>query len=122
MTSSADYLALGIKDGYLNYQYNLGSGEVIVVYNVTKLDDGKWHTVRALRYNIFKTMHDCKSNINLIIFIIYVKFYRVEQEGSLIVDNGVVVTSSSPGPLNQLNINNGLYLGNLFSFAVDICA
>lgn len=39
------------------------------------------------------------------------KFCRVEQEGSLVVDGGVVVTGSSPGLLNQLNINNGLYLG-----------
>lgn len=51
MTSSADYLALGLKDGYLNFQYNLGSGEVIIVYNITKLDDGKWHSVRATRYD-----------------------------------------------------------------------
>lgn len=49
MSSSADYLALGLKDGYLNFQYNLGSGEVIIVYNITKLDDGKWHSVRATR-------------------------------------------------------------------------
>lgn len=51
MTSSADYLALGLKDGYLNFQYNLGSGEIIIVYNITKLDDGKWHSVRATRYS-----------------------------------------------------------------------
>lgn len=88
MTSSADYLALGLKDGYLNFQYNLGSGEVIIVYNVTKLDDGKWHSVRAS---------------------------RVEQEGSLAVDGGIVATGSSPGLLNQLNINNGLYLGGMDS-------
>lgn len=46
-------------------------------------------------------------------FNITVKFYRVEQEGSIVVDGGVAVTGSSPGLLNQLNINNGLFLGNV---------
>ncbi|XP_015907469.1 pikachurin [Parasteatoda tepidariorum] len=86
MSASADYLALGLRDGYLHFQYNLGSGEVIIVYNSTKLDDGKWHTVRII---------------------------RVEQEGSLTVDKGFTVTGVSPGLLNQLNVNNGLYLGGM---------
>ncbi|KAG8201453.1 hypothetical protein JTE90_024323 [Oedothorax gibbosus] len=90
MTASADYLALGLKEGYLHFQYNLGSGQVMIVYNVTKVDDGKWHTVRAT---------------------------RIEQEGSLIVDNGAIATGSSPGLLNQLNVNNGLYLGGMESIA-----
>ncbi|KAF8791124.1 pikachurin-like [Argiope bruennichi] len=90
MSASSDYLSLGLKEGYLHFQYNLGSGEIIIVYNTTRVDDGKWHTVKVT---------------------------RVEQEGSLIVDNGIVAKGTSPGILNQLNVNNGLYLGGMESIA-----
>lgn len=50
---SRDYLALGIKDGYLHLRYNLGSGETYIVFNDTKIDDGNWHRVKASRYAFF---------------------------------------------------------------------
>lgn len=63
-----------------------------------------------------------RSSIRWTEFNCLPNFCRVEQEGSLIVDGGVVVTGSSPGLLNQLNINNGLFLGKikgyLFSYLV----
>ncbi|XP_013792509.2 pikachurin-like, partial [Limulus polyphemus] len=84
MSSSSDYLALGLKNGYLQFQYNLGSGEVIIIHNITRMDDGEWHTVRAMRY---------------------------EREGSLVVDGGHMERGVSQGSFKQLNVNNGLYLG-----------
>ncbi len=49
MTSSSDYLALGLKDGHVQFGYNLGSGEVVIIFNQTRIDDGKWHKIRAQR-------------------------------------------------------------------------
>lgn len=34
---------------YLHFRYNLGSGEVNIVYNSTKVSDGLWHRIRILR-------------------------------------------------------------------------
>lgn len=44
-----DFLALGLNGGYLTLAYNLGSGEAILRYNMTRLDDDLWHRVRAVR-------------------------------------------------------------------------
>lgn len=44
-----DFLSLGIENGYLHLRYNLGSGEVNIKYNSTKVSDGLWHRVRANR-------------------------------------------------------------------------
>ncbi|PRD25532.1 UNVERIFIED_CONTAM: Pikachurin [Trichonephila clavipes] len=90
MSAAADYLSLGLKEGYLHFQYNLGSGEVLIVYNSTRVDDGKWHTVKAT---------------------------RIEQGGTLVIDGGILISGASPGILNQLNVNNGLYLGGMESIA-----
>ena len=37
--------------------------------------------------------------------------FRLEQTASLMVDNGDVITGSSPGKLRQLNARAGLFLG-----------
>ncbi|XP_055323998.1 uncharacterized protein LOC129578841 [Sitodiplosis mosellana] len=81
-----DYLLLGIENGYLHFRYNLGSGEVNIVYNTTKVSDGLWHRIRILR--------------NL-------------QDGSIEVDGGVEVSKRSPGKLRQLNTDTGLYVGGM---------
>lgn len=65
-----DYLSLGIENGYeqinckflydanflrisinsyLHLRYNLGSGEVNIQYNSTRVSDGLWHRIRAFR-------------------------------------------------------------------------
>nr|XP_050861086.1 pikachurin isoform X1 [Vespula vulgaris]XP_050861087.1 pikachurin isoform X1 [Vespula vulgaris]XP_050861088.1 pikachurin isoform X1 [Vespula vulgaris] len=79
-----DFLALGLNQGYLTLAYNLGSGEAILRYNLTRLDDDLWHRVRAVRN---------------------------EQWASLVVDSGTGVSASSPGQLRQLNTDTGLYVG-----------
>lgn len=55
--------------------------------------------------------YDSVIYINTFEFYIFYHSFRIEQEGSLIVDNGAIATGASPGLLNQLNVNNGLYLG-----------
>ncbi|XP_059473292.1 pikachurin [Neocloeon triangulifer] len=85
-SSGGDSLALGVRAGMLELRYNLGSGEVLLVYNFSRVDDGLWHRVKALRN---------------------------EQEGALIVDNGPMVTQRSPGRLRQLNTDTGLYIGGV---------
>ncbi|XP_003395301.2 pikachurin [Bombus terrestris] len=79
-----DFLALGLDHGYLSLAYNLGSGEAVLRYNLTRLDDDLWHRVRAVRN---------------------------EQWASLVVDSGTGVSASSPGQLRQLNTDTGLYVG-----------
>ncbi|KAG1699824.1 Pikachurin [Nymphon striatum] len=86
LSTSSDYLALGVKNGYVTFQYNLGSGEVIIVSNSSRVDDGKWHFMQAM---------------------------RTEQEGLLTIDDGPLNTGQSPGGLVQLNVNNGLYIGGV---------
>lgn len=44
-----DYLALSLDKGYLTLSYNLGSGEALLKYNETRLDDDVWHRIRAVR-------------------------------------------------------------------------
>ncbi|KAL1398383.1 hypothetical protein pipiens_000214 [Culex pipiens pipiens] len=81
-----DFLSLGVENGYLHLRYNLGSGEINIKYNSTKVSDGLWHRVRALRNS---------------------------QEGTLKVDGGKPITRRSPGKLRQLNTDTGLYVGGL---------
>lgn len=45
-----DFLALGLDHGYLTLAYNLGSGEAVLRYNLTRLDDDLWHRIRAVRW------------------------------------------------------------------------
>lgn len=47
--SNEDFLALGLDQGYLTLAYNLGSGEAVLRYNLTRLDDDLWHRIRAVR-------------------------------------------------------------------------
>ncbi|XP_011315506.1 pikachurin [Fopius arisanus] len=79
-----DFLAVGLNQGYLTLAYNLGSGEAILRYNLTRLDDDLWHRIRVVRN---------------------------EQWSSLVVDSGVSVSASSPGQLRELNTDTGLFIG-----------
>lgn len=83
---SSDFVALGLDGGFVHLRFNLGSGEVIIRDNSSRVDDGRWHHIRAV---------------------------RMEQEGSLAVDQGPVSMSMSPGSFTQLNTDNGLFLGGM---------
>ncbi|CAD7014666.1 unnamed protein product [Ceratitis capitata] len=46
---NADFLSLGIENGHLHFRYDLGSGEVDIKFNTSRVSDGLWHRVRAFR-------------------------------------------------------------------------
>jgi hypothetical protein len=79
-----DYIMIGVRNGLVEFAFNLGSGEASLVYNSTRVDDGLWHRIRAT---------------------------RLDQTASLMVDTGPVITGASPGNLRHLNPGSGLYLG-----------
>ncbi|XP_054739354.1 uncharacterized protein LOC129245297 [Anastrepha obliqua] len=83
---SSDFLSLGIENGYLHFRYDLGSGDVDIRYNTSRVSDGLWHRVRAIRDT---------------------------QEGYLEVDGRKTITQYSPGKLKQLNTDTGLYVGGM---------
>ncbi|KAK3917428.1 Pikachurin [Frankliniella fusca] len=79
-----DFLAVAVHDGLVHLRLDLGSGELFLGYNLTRVDDGKWHRI----------------NVN-----------RRGQEATISVDNGPAFGRTAPGRLRQLNANTGLYVG-----------
>ena len=57
-------------------------------------------------FNIYKI-----SSIEFVFITISIFIFRLEQTASLMVDNGDVITGTSPGKLRQLNAGAGLFLG-----------
>ncbi|GBP32643.1 Pikachurin [Eumeta japonica] len=92
MAAGDDFLSLGIENSVLVFRYDLGSGEVMIIANHTKVDDGLWHGARATRNR---------------------------QAGVLEVDGQGSVGKISPGKLKQLNTENGLYIGGLPSIEMS---
>ncbi|KPJ03546.1 Basement membrane-specific heparan sulfate proteoglycan core protein [Papilio xuthus] len=89
---NGDFLSLAIENSVLVFRYDLGSGEVVIIANHTKVDDGLWHRARATRNR---------------------------QAGVLEVDGLGSVGKISPGKLKQLNTENGLYIGGLPSIELN---
>ncbi|XP_039746318.1 uncharacterized protein LOC120624052 [Pararge aegeria] len=92
VTPPGDFLSLAVENSVLVFRYDLGSGEVIIIANHTKVDDGLWHRARATRNR---------------------------QAGVLEVDGLGSVGKISPGKLKQLNTENGLYIGGLPSIELN---
>lgn len=86
MQATSDYVAIGFKDGILQFQYNLGSGEAVISYNSTKLFDGKWHDIHV---------------------------QRDKQNGYLSIDGREIVEGNSTGSFTVLNTNKLMYIGGL---------
>lgn len=82
--TDSDFLMLEVVRGRVQFSFNLGSGILRIEYNNTRVDDGRWHRIRATRF---------------------------DRSASLLVDNGQTVTGEAPGPLTQLNTGPTLYLG-----------
>eukprot|EP00057_Strongylocentrotus_purpuratus_P023451 XP_011677925.1 PREDICTED: agrin [Strongylocentrotus purpuratus] len=80
---NADFQAVGVSDGYVEYAYNLGRG-ITRIRTTQKVDNNKWHTVIITR--------------NLI-------------DASLQVDNEEPVMGQSRAGASQLDTDGFLYLG-----------
>src|SRR5699024_11047621 len=85
-----DYLAVGLNDGHLNLDIDLGSGSSKLVFNETRLDDGQWHEVDIVRYG---------------------------RRVFLRVDNSIAVRGVIGGAKSQLDVATGLYLGMMVPLA-----
>ncbi|XP_060807824.1 pikachurin [Amyelois transitella] len=92
LSPPGDFLSLAVENSVLVFRYDLGSGEVVIIANHTKVDDGLWHRARATRNR---------------------------QAGVLEVDGLGSVGKVSPGKLKQLNTENGLYIGGLPSIELN---
>ena len=88
-TSNHDFMSVCLDQGMLRYNFNLGSGEVSLLNNYSRVDDGVWHNLRLTRF---------------------------KKEGTMRLDSWPVITASSPGTHIQLNVNNGLFLGKKIEF------
>lgn len=47
--NAKDFLAIGVERGSLVLRYNLGLEEMVIIYNVSKVNDNLWHRVKAIR-------------------------------------------------------------------------
>ncbi|GLG97431.1 Uncharacterized protein GBIM_04195 [Gryllus bimaculatus] len=116
MTPAGDFLALGVSAGHLHFRFNLGGGEVTIVYNATRVDDGLWHRLRAVRRKVFKQRLEERFGAKQWTVDDEIPprlCDKYEQEGSLTVDSSPPVSQRAPGNLRQLNTHTGLYLGGM---------
>ena len=106
----SDFLSLGIENGYLHLTYNVGNGEVSLLYNATRVNDGHWH-----RVNIFRFVYVGRERIDYFSqkfpSFNFANVYREVYAGSLMVDHGDSIVDRSNGPLRQINADTGLYIG-----------
>ncbi|KAK3867232.1 hypothetical protein Pcinc_027289 [Petrolisthes cinctipes] len=84
-----DYVALGLKDGYAEFRFNVGSGPA-VLRSRAPLNLGEWHTI---------------------------KVSRNRKDGTMVVNGGEAVVGSSPGRRVGLDLVQHLYLGGVPDFA-----
>ena len=86
LKANKDYLFIGLLEGHLNININLGSGDYLLAFNVTRIDDGQWHQI-----DIVRSMKQ-----------IFVR-----------IDHNVAVRGIIGGDKNQLNVKEALFLGKL---------
>ena len=84
-TDRADYVAVILRDGRIEFLYNLGSGTAIISSR-GPLEMNVWHTIEV---------------------------YRNGASGKLIVDGTLPVNGSSPGEFNMLQLGDPLYIGGI---------
>ncbi|KAL3861185.1 hypothetical protein ACJMK2_007245 [Sinanodonta woodiana] len=81
----ADYFAVGLKDGYLELSYELGSGPALLKSTV-RVDDGYLHSIQVS---------------------------RLGRSGTLVVDNNAPVKGDSQGFLQMLNTKGNIFIGGV---------
>ncbi|GIY34897.1 hypothetical protein CDAR_522171 [Caerostris darwini] len=82
-SGKGDYVSLAIKDGFVEFKYDLGSG-VVVLRSSQRLQLGRFHRIIAKRY---------------------------QRDGMLSVDGQDETTGHSKGPKNFLDLGEHLYIG-----------
>ncbi|XP_050719912.1 agrin-like isoform X4 [Eriocheir sinensis] len=88
MGGGGDFIALNLRNGHVEFSYNLGSGLATLV-SPTRVPLNKWHVVRVR---------------------------RKKRRGILRVNRGHRVMGKSGPRLKELNLNQPLYLGGLENF------
>ena len=83
-TGFSDWFSIGLSEGFVRLAFDLGSGEVDTIYNVSRIDDGQWHDIDIIRN---------------------------KREATIRVDNNIPYKAISPGSQIQLNTKSGLFLG-----------
>lgn len=83
--SHNDFMSIFLKNGYLHFHFNCGSGTASLITPKT-YNDGKWHKVQISRQS---------------------------KKGSMGVDNTKVLRTSSTGPSSSLDIIKPYYFGGL---------
>ena len=46
-SNNNDFMSVSLEEGLVKYTYNLGSGEVTLINNYSRVDDGVWHSLRV---------------------------------------------------------------------------
>lgn len=88
-SESGDYVALGLKGGYAEFRFDVGSGPA-VIRSRSPLALDQWHTI---------------------------KISRNRKEGTMVVDGGEAVMGSSVGKFAGLDLVEPLYLGGAPDFS-----
>ncbi|XP_076397846.1 terribly reduced optic lobes isoform X10 [Megachile rotundata] len=85
------YMSLAVIDGYVEYQYNLGAGPVVIRVTAQKVDDGERHRI------ILK---------------------RQGSDGSIELNGEHMESGSSYGTQQDLNTRGSVYLGGVPDYAM----
>ncbi|XP_058809308.1 basement membrane-specific heparan sulfate proteoglycan core protein-like isoform X2 [Phymastichus coffea] len=87
----SSYMALAVTDGYVEFQYNLGSGPAILRMSSFKVDDGKRHRIILKRH---------------------------ERDGSMELDGEHIETGTSDGLNRELEIRGNVYIGGVPEYSM----
>lgn len=88
--TSSDYISLGLDSGRVVFQFNLGSGGVIIS-SVSNISDGEWH---------------------------YISIVKDGSGGYLFVDGIHEASDVLAGSFTQLNLNSPLFIGGMYDFSL----
>ena len=90
-TNGRDFIAVLLRDGHVEFWYDLGSGALSLVSS-DPLELDEWHTIEV---------------------------YRSGRSGQLIVDGTLPLSGMSPGSLNGLQLGDPLYIGGVGAAVSD---
>ncbi|UXI17871.1 putative splicing factor [Sarcoptes scabiei] len=96
-----DYLSIGLNDGTINVDINLGDGNSRFILNETRIDNGQWHQLDLIRF---------KRKI-------FIQLDRLDRLSSSLTNqensNRASIKGLIGGRSTQLNVQSALYLGGV---------